>query len=161
MARSLLLSNWAAGGGAIHHAGGALTLNESNLVANGYDDVTEVTVAVNGGAIRHDGGIAMLTDVAIAGNRAENGGGLANLGGTATLTNVTLFSNRASLNGAAVDMQGGIATITNATITDNSGSAISRRGGGLRCWYGRRLRRRRRHASAPFRTVRRGAGSAR
>lgn len=129
--RGLFIFNRAAGGGAIHHVNGALTLNQTMLVGNGYDDTSELTVAVSGGAIRHDGGTAVLTDVTVAGNRAENGGGLANLGGTATLTNVTFSNNRAALYAGAIDMTGGTVSITNATITDNSGGGISRRAGTL------------------------------
>lgn len=105
--------------GAVHNAGGYLTLIRSTLVNNGSVDHLY-------GAIFNESGEVSLQDSQVMNNQSRYGAGIVN-GGLLQVSN-TLFQNNSSQFGGAVAVMSGSAVIEGSEIISNASSSV---GGGL------------------------------
>ncbi len=115
------------GGGAIHNAGGILTITDSSLNNNSAD---------YGGAILNGAGATLnLTGSVVSENDGREGGALYSLNdSTTTIIDSTLSGNHAETNAGAIYGLAGATTITNSAISDNTSEivgAIANAGGTL------------------------------
>ena len=112
-------------GGAIHSAGGIVSIVESTVRDN---DATGGGAV--GGAIFIAGGTVSIDRSTFNGNTApESGGAIFNSGGTLTITQSTFQGNGSTLaSGGAVGQNAGSTTVTSATVSGNSAGGT---GGGF------------------------------
>jgi hypothetical protein len=128
----------AQGGGGIFNNGGAVTLTNATVEANGATG--PLGTDDGGGGLLNDGrfnpGLVTVLNSTLTGNHALSGlgrgGGALNLGDgdiTATLvaTNVTASGNGARAGGALANLANGVATLTHSTLSGNHASD----GGGI------------------------------
>lgn len=97
-------------GGAILHAGTALTLDQVNITGG---------QAVNGGALAVTAGTATITETIISGGVATGDGGALFTAVPVTLTRSTLAANTANRGGGAFVSDLGNLTAVNSTISGN------------------------------------------